>query len=81
MTSPFVVGVDALSGTRLRVRAKAFIRGLVRDEDPAAALVVQSDEGDVLAIIGLNATDAHVLSEQLRQQAELVAVIEEENQA
>lgn len=77
--SQFVVGLDGHGGAPLHVEPKAFLRGLLRGADPTVALVVRSDQGEVAAVIELTATDAHVLSERIRQEAELASVATEEN--
>lgn len=76
--NPHVAGEDALTGTLLHIEPKAFPRGIVRDTTPQVGLVVKSSGGDIMAVVSLNGQDAHVLSERLRQEAELVSVIEEE---
>lgn len=77
--SQFVAGLEGNTGALLQVEPKAFLRGLLRASDPTVALVVRSSEGDVAAVVELTATDAHVLSERIRQEAELASVATEEN--
>lgn len=75
-----VPATDGRTGASLQVDAKGFLRGALLGNDPTVALVVRSDDDEVLAVLELNSVNAHVISERIRQEAELVSVIEKEKE-
>lgn len=74
------IGVtDGFSGDPLYVEPKAFLRGAFLDKDPTVAVVVTSEDGRVGLVLELTPEKAHILSERIRQEAELASVAQEEN--
>lgn len=76
------IGVsDSLTGRGVYIQPKAFLRGLLLEIDPTVALVVKSEDGEVLVSLEMTPEHAHTLSEYIRQEAELASVVQEEIQA
>lgn len=78
-----VIVRDPVSGNKLYLGVKGFPRGGLVGDSPVVALVLSSSQGEnLIGHFEVDPTSAHVLSEYIRQQAELASVaLEEENQA
>jgi hypothetical protein len=71
---------DPVTGRFLTLSVKSFLRGALVGDDPTVAFVLSSEQGELLGHFEAEPTDAHILSEYLRQEAELASIVQEDNQ-
>lgn len=71
---------DPLTGQKLYLRVKGFLRGALVGDNPTVALVLSSQQGEnLIGHFEVDPTSAHALSEYIRQEAELASVAIEED--
>lgn len=75
----FIQVTDPISGNLIHLSVKGFLRGALVGDKPTVALVLSSQQGDLIGHFEANPQDAHAFSEYVRQEAELASVAIEED--
>lgn len=72
---------DPISGNMVRLSVKGFLRGALVGDKPTVAIVLSSQQEELIGHFEVGPEDAHILSEYIRQEAELASIAQEETQA